>query len=90
MPRARKIADVATTRRAVERLARRAGGRPISRHARADLTDALHDLAHLVTDTTDGAHPSEQVDAFLADLETLASDVEAIVTRGRSLRSGLV
>ena len=73
---------MAVSRRSVDSLARRAGRRAITRGTRADLDDAMADLDHLATEILT-VQPAEQADAFLAALESLADDVERILTRGR-------
>lgn len=74
---------MATSKRTVDALARRAAGRPISRHARADLDDSLNELEEVVTHTlTVGSN--DHIDALIADMEALATDLESIVTRRRA------
>lgn len=73
---------MATTRRTIDRLSRQAGGRPLSRHARASLDDACDELEAFTHEVL-ATWPPDKVDTFLDDLAALTADVERIVNRGR-------
>ena len=64
-----------TGRARVDSLARRAGRRPISAHARAYLEDALAELDALLTEPM----TAEQQAELVTGLEALLKDVERIV-----------